>query len=72
MSACDSSNWRETQGQLLYQPYQVVLARFGRPDGIDEKGRVFWLGPGAGYGGLLLTIREGAVMRVEWLLLATM
>ena len=68
-SAC-TDGFRETNEALLYAPYQITLARFGRPDRIDDKGRLVWnarLGPNSHWSGLAITIREGTVVNVEWL-----
>jgi len=65
-SAC-SGDHQETMEELLYQSYQVVLARFGRPDGIDEKGRMFWSAKWNKYiRKLAVTVRESFVVNVEW------
>ena len=65
-SAC-SGDHQETMEELLYQSYQVVLARFGRPDGNDEKGRMFWSAKWNKYiRKLAVTVRESFVVNVEW------
>jgi len=70
--ACTPGQFNVVHEALLFQPYQVVLGKFGRPDGVDEQGRWMWWAKwttdlGRRPRGLLLTVAQGVAIRVNWM-----